>query len=548
MRTSRTLRLALATTLAVGMGGVMTAAAASAAPASTFGVVTAPAPDVSSYLVDADADTTLTIHKYLGAPVAGPSDGTEVTGIDLPPLAGVEFTAYEVGGVDLTTNEGWAAAAGLAAQSITQADIAAGSFTYEGVTYPLTVAGTATTGADGTATFDDLGVGFFVVVESDTSGATVGGEPVTGAITPAAPFFVTLPMTHPTELNSWMYEVHAYPKNQDDTITKTVEDLGTVAGNEDFNAAVYTITSGIPEGSAPLGYYVVGDNLDENVTLAETGAIAVSVAGTELTEGTHYVVYGADTGDLRIVFTEAGLAVLEANRGGDVVTTLNVLFSADEGSTVIPNEAWFIPSEGWYESTTGEDAPDPGEDPGNPEDPDSPFDPPTSNEVESLYGQLNVTKTGGDDDAALADAVFSLYFATEGECEVLGAQIASDLTTDADGLFSYSGLQASFFQNGVETTVPQGYCLVETQAPAGYNLLAEPIYFEIDHEGSAGAWTVGPEDLTVENAPSNLGNDLPLTGGAGAAGVGLLGLLLLGGVGAYALKRRRDEHNESTSF
>lgn len=96
---------------------------------------------------------------------------------------------------------------------------------------------------------------------------------------------------------------------------------------------------------------------------------------------------------------------------------------------------------------------------------------------------------------------------------------------------------------------------METQAPTGYELQAEPIEFDLTVPGSvtdlSAAYNSDARDsvrtdntggnLQVENMPHNLENALPLTGGAGTALVGLGGAALIGGAGAvYALKRRRE--------
>ena len=60
------------------------------------------------------------------------------------------------------------------------------------------------TGTDGTAAFTDLDLGFYVVIETSTP------DKVT---TPAAPFLVSIPMTT-VNGDSWLYDVHVYPKNK----------------------------------------------------------------------------------------------------------------------------------------------------------------------------------------------------------------------------------------------------------------------------------------------------------------------------------------------
>ena len=60
------------------------------------------------------------------------------------------------------------------------------------------------TKADGTATFTNLELGFYVVIETTTP------DKVT---TPAAPFLVSIPMTT-AKGDNWLYDVHVYPKNK----------------------------------------------------------------------------------------------------------------------------------------------------------------------------------------------------------------------------------------------------------------------------------------------------------------------------------------------
>nr|WP_256870659.1 SpaA isopeptide-forming pilin-related protein [Paenarthrobacter nitroguajacolicus] len=82
------------------------------------------------------------------------------------------------------------------------------------------------------------------------------------------------------------------------------------------------------------------------------------------------------------------------------------------------------------------------------------------------------------------------------------------------------------------------YYLVETTAPAGYELLAEPISFLIN----AASTTVGV-DLSVKNIPSNSGFELPLTGGVGTGLLYAAGALLVVGAGLLFVRNRRNTRN-----
>lgn len=558
---SRAFTACISTAALVGFGAAAMAPMASAAPVGgSFA-----AASIADVLVDEDAETTLTIHKYLGAPVAPASNGTEVTDIALPTLAGVQFDVYLVEGVDLTTNAGWAAATALQAYTITQADIVAGHVTVGTTEYTLTAQAPVTTNEAGEAVFTG-GVGLYLVNENVAASGVItdsdGNVVPNSSVTPTAPFMVTLPMTHPTNLNAWMYDVHAYPKNASDTVVKTVQDEGTLIGSdgEDKDAYSYTIDTSVTPGltAAETGTYVVGDQLDGRVSLT---AVTLTAGETVLTEGTHYTVYvndvawdGTETAGAKVevVLTEAGIeSVITA---GGLSTVLSV--TADSmGDGVILNDAQFVPNAAWWAAQTRSDDPFDvaTDDPDNPGGTgDAPVDPITSNEVRSLFGSVNITKTDAADDAVLEGVTFQLWLDANGNLACDDVDFAEpnvamyEGVTDEDGLLTFSGLQTSNFYDDALQTELNGYCLVETEAADGYNLLADPVYFEINAVESEGAYVPSDTDVALENVRSNLDNDLPLTGGAGAAGLGLGALLLLGGAGAYAMKRRQDT-NESVT-
>ena len=133
------------------------------------------------------------------------------------------------------------------------------------------------------------GAGLYLVNENLGTSTTT---PDASTITPSAPFLVTLPMTDPVNLTSWMYDVYVYPKNQADSILKTVTDgnLGTtnqnaytVGQNLTYHlASTIQATDSNGDGSingADLSYYYVGDNLS---TYVDAQSVTVSVGGTPL--------------------------------------------------------------------------------------------------------------------------------------------------------------------------------------------------------------------------------------------------------------------------
>jgi fimbrial isopeptide formation D2 family protein/LPXTG-motif cell wall-anchored protein len=493
-----TLRLAAAALAAVALAMLGTT------------VPTANAADPSP-IIDPDAAVTLNIHKYLGQ-TATAGDGTvqDMTGRDW--LSGVKFDVYQVadagvGGtcpstawVDLTTNAGWDAAATLNGYVPPQGAVVT-SFTYPdpgGHTYCLgTLTRVTTSTSDGTATFPHTGPGLFLVYENLSASTNVqkngtGTAIDTSVLSPSAPFLVTLPMTDPVSQTSWMYDVHVYPKNQADTVTKTVTDQGTAldpAATGASHTITYTITSSISDQAQDM--YRITDTLDTRLTNVNV-TVKIDVPAPDgpitLDEGTDY--------DLT-------------------------------GNFVISNTAYVIPNQAWYDNHYTPEAP------GIP-----------SGQVQSKYGSLTITKKESGTSTLVPGAGFTLYKAGEDQVCTSADLTAGNVifperfTSDPGGTLTFTGLQLSNFYDGFPAGMSpwNRYCLVETTAPTGYNLLAEPILITIDTAGDVQA-------LDVPNQKKNLGNALPLTGGQGVAVLSIGGALLVGaGLGYYLVFLRRHRN------
>lgn len=221
----------LATALAVGLLGLAGAGTASAVAAEW---------------------NALTVHKYLGATSSLPHDGTALTQEQLKsltsqkPLQGVKFKLYQVEGVDVDTNEGVEVASKIGNMTL-PGDVVDKGIELDGKKYTLKAANPAemTTDQNGEAVFTVTNVGLpngvYVVVE-DLAGSdnlqTADGAVDKAKVTPAAPFAVSVPMTKPDgeTLNK---DVHVYPKNQVNDLTKTVKDAGKNVGGD----IVYTIST-----------------------------------------------------------------------------------------------------------------------------------------------------------------------------------------------------------------------------------------------------------------------------------------------------------------
>lgn len=448
---------------------------------------------------------SLTIHKFAtpDSPTGLPHNGTQVDTTGLTPVAGATFSIKQVTGIDLTTNQGWADSNDLSQVF----DPAAAESSVTGAGYGLTAASGSpvTTDAAGLASVSNLPLGLYLVQETAwPAGAT-----------PSAPFLVSIPLTDPANGDTWLYDVHVYPKNATTSVSKTVDDADAIKLGDQVE---WTIDADIPNVQVIDAYKIV-DVLDGK--LDYVGAKVTLSDGTTITEGTDYTVtYDAAAHRVSVEFTAAGRAVLAAHPTAEVrvVVTTKVNTVGE-----IANTALLYPNQASYGVKPGE--------PGGPT-----VTPP----VLTKWGGLTVLKTD-DDGAALAGAVFSVY-PSQADAEagtnaiVISGQ--STWTAGADGTLTISGLRYSDFANGA-TVAPgdpgyQKYWLAEVKAPTGFELLADPIGFEV----TAATTAVGV-DLTVENVPANGGFELPFTGGSGRTLIYVVGLALLVVAGAVVIAGRR---------
>lgn len=213
------------------LAGIITLAMA----VSMFTMTAFAAPDGEasggSPVIDIGQKGSITIHKYVhakdeqGSIVPGQAGtGQEITG-DVPgggsPLAGVTFTIYKVKGSDYIEDLYSGSATGEELPKT--ADAIKEKYGIEEETDPNNIkasgrwivtengigsdifatAQSVTTDANGVAAFQNLAVGIYLVVESDSP------DTVSAA---ADPFLVSVPMT--VDNSKWLYDVHVYPKNE----------------------------------------------------------------------------------------------------------------------------------------------------------------------------------------------------------------------------------------------------------------------------------------------------------------------------------------------
>ena len=240
------------------------------------------------------ATGNLHIHKRLGLPESEtPHDGTEVGTPPGDAVPGVGYTVYRVldaGGeaLDLTTQAGWAAA-----QGVTLGEVYANGAP---VAERLGAGVPGTTGAGGTATFNELAAGLYLVVEEDNPTDAEGN-----ALAPAAPFLVTVPLTNP-DGNGWLSDVHVYPKNQGvDRPVKTVTDPDTeqpgASVGEKIGFQIDTTIPKITPGNTFNGFLVT-DKLPAGLGEPE---VTVTLDGAALNEGVDYTLTRYQVGDQWVV-------------------------------------------------------------------------------------------------------------------------------------------------------------------------------------------------------------------------------------------------------
>ena len=526
LNTRRGLGLAAAMTLAVG---ALIAPTGVAAPA-----------DPNGSTIDPDAATTLTVHKCEQTDTNGVTEGTgnEDPQAECKPVSGVEFTITKLN-VDLTTSAGWKQLAEI------KGDVAKAGGLKSNTVQKIT------TGANGLASFTDAQteVGAYLVSETRTPDKVI----------PAEDFVVTLPMTNPQDTTKWNYNVHVYPKNTLSGVDKQVADKKAPGSGQDLT---YTITTSIPKvdypGGARIKRYEVVDRLDKRINKNTLAPVVKIVGQNEVTlaETTDYTLITAEGKDhnwATIQLTEEGRRkASEARYNGTGETKLQVTLTAtfDPKSVdlegVLSNTAGLIPN----------DSPNFTWDPNNPgaatEVPGIPTTP-----VLTKYGKVNVTKTGTDklaDKTKYNGAELQVYECTK---TASGATLRDadpstptvdpltiggekTFTTSGQGTVTINSLRANDYVDGVkkdQLTDEDHYCLVETKAPEGYSLQADPIPFRVladDAEGKV------PTEVTVTDVPKNAGFRLPLTGANGVIFLTVAGALLVAGgaVVAYANKRR----------
>lgn len=397
---------------------------------------------------------------------------------------------------------------------------------------------TIVTDENGNGTFNltenNLPDGVYLVVEQEHP----------AIVAPVDPFYVIIPGTNEdgTEL---VYRIDITPKNDvrgDVTIEKDVIELGNDLSNENaYDPHRWIISTSIPADIGIGKSFVISDTLDNRLDYLGNVRVTVenangSIISATLTEGRDYSLSVVDNDSLAegkpadaftVSLTKAGMEkVASATTTG--ITHIRVYFDAQINANaqmgeMIPNQASLS-----YTNSVGVS-----------------FNP--VSDIPKVYtGGARLKKVDANDNTVvLAGAEFKLYrIATE---EEKGDESIEKVTIE--GMVE-SMVAVPFFNNPKLTgeksnTAVSGedgyvyiyglvegeYYLVETKAPAGYNLPGKPITITIDENSH--------KDENVITVVNVSGAMLPETGGVGTAVFTVPGLMLALAAAVLLLQKKR---------
>lgn len=478
--------------------------------------------DDSALPVHAETELQPRILNFYKTTVVDNGDGTT----SRIPLEGIVFDIYAVMDMD----------------SFTSGKVALPEApTVEYARENYTLVASVSTGSDGKAVYN-------LTAEGMADGVYLVAEQKNPAIVePAAPFFVCVPMTN-EQGDGWVYSIDIQPKNQVVEGPQIRKDVTEIDQEEDTFAVGQThtwiIRADVPADIAGGKAYTITDTLDYRLTYKGNVAVKVGLtadkANTEavtLTLGKDYVLKAVEITDdqqrrvdqFTLSLTQAGMQAVAAAVGagsyGDF--EVRVYFDAVIDSDAAMDER--IPNQAALEYTNSVG-----------------FDYDAVSDLPEVYtGGLQILKYDAKDDTKfLAGASFRLArAATQTE---INAGLAQTLVVG--GQESYVVFVEFYTDTALTaradqvTTLEDGrvllcglaygtYYLVETKAPAGYNLLSNPVTV-----------TVGTDSYTEDYAVRVANSSepvLPATGGIGTLVFTITGLVLIGAAGALLVFSRK---------
>lgn len=463
--------------------------------------------NAESTITDPQAKGSLTINKTTNKKDA---DGK------YPGLGGAEFTIYKVASLELGTNgkyKSWKLTTDFARLSLTPdtlgsistADLEAKANEAKKIAADLT--GQSQTTADGTgetrkgeATFSNLELGYYLVVETKTPSKYVASKP----------FFVSIPETVTTaDGSTWNYNVSVSPKNQGIPDTDKVPDKKTVGVGDEVT---YTITGPtVPNYDEAYNEttlkYEITDTLSTGLTFAKDKAdlkVYTTDVNSPLVEDRDYTFeYDSTANKITISLILSKIRDLKGE-------AIHVKY------TVTVNENAVVGSDGTINKAEVEYT----------NNPDGTTDG-SKKEVKVYSFKIKINKKK-DNGSPLKGATFGLY--RDAAC----ADKIAEATSSDDGVINFG--DASKLAAGT-------YYLKELQAPSGYSALTSVVKVVIStatpndnttydfkysmNEGEEN--NVGEDGVISLDITNNKGFNLPATGGMGTYLFTIGGLVIMAG-------------------
>ena len=476
----------------------------------------------------ANAESTITNPQAKGSLTINKTTDKEDADGKYPGLGGAEFTIYKVASLEPGTNgkyKAWKLTTDFARLSLTPdtlgsistADLEAKANEAKKIAADLT--GQSQTTADGTgetrkgeATFSNLELGYYLVVETKTPSKYVASKP----------FFVSIPETVTTaDGSTWNYNVSVSPKNQGIPDTDKVPDKKTVGVGDEVT---YTITGPtVPNYDEAYNEttlkYEITDTLSTGLTFAKDKAdlkVYTTDVNSPLVEDTDYTFeYDSTANKITISLISSKIRDLKGE-------AIHVKY------TVTVNENAVVGSDGTINKAEVEYT----------NNPDGTTDG-SKKEVKVYSFKIKINKKK-DNGSPLKGATFGLY--RDAACE----DKIEEATSGDDGVINFG--DASKLAAGT-------YYLKELQAPSGYSALTSVVKVVIStatpndntiydfkysmNEGDEN--NVGEDGVISLDITNNKGFNLPATGGMGTYLFTIGGLVIMAGAALLliASKKRR---------
>lgn len=287
---------------------------------------------------------SITIHKYeWNDDTRGPATGEAEDAGSLPsndkgetptPLAGATFTVYQVknaedlkkyyDGKDVAWPTSW--------EDYAEPDTTTGGYKLKSdVTATVTEVDSKTTDTSGVVKFEELPLGLYLVLETETPDSVK---------TACEPFFVSVPMTKVSDdanggLTDWLYDVHVFPKNSTAYGQAVLQKVGKQSGTDEevltMQGYKFKLYKKNDDGAWTQIVRKPANGVDNTGDLLngadETGVLTTGPEGkitvSGLTKGVYaFVETGVNASDGYIL--DSGIAyVFKINDNGDMVAATN---------------------------------------------------------------------------------------------------------------------------------------------------------------------------------------------------------------------------------